>query len=196
MRKFWIFLLICFTGAYFSWHDRPVNHPPGILTSQEPLQQVAAGLPSVFEKNNYHIKPLAYFWVEARVLSKKEYHFDRGADLVPVDLALGWGRMSDSAVLAQIDVSQNGRFYYWQTAKFPIPRGEIVSHSANIHMIPATTTIEKRLKSIRRGSIVKFNGFLVDVQANDGWRWSSSLSRQDTGNGACELVWVEELQVY
>jgi hypothetical protein len=37
---------------------------------------------------------------------------------------------------------------------------------------------------------------LVKVeQPSSGWRWVSSLSREDTGAGACELIWVESLSV-
>jgi hypothetical protein len=38
-------------------------------------------------------------------------------------------------------------------------------------------------------------GYLVEVRGRDGFRWRSSLTREDTGNGACELVWVEKLDV-
>jgi hypothetical protein len=32
---------------------------------------------------------------------------------------------------------------------------------------------------------------VVSTRDADGWRWDSSLSREDSGPGACELVWVE-----
>lgn len=196
MRKFWILLGICLLGAYFTWRDRPINHPPGIVAPQQPLQETLAEAVPDLEKNGYHIKPLAHFEVEARVLLKKGYRFDRGADVSPLDLTLGWGRMSDTAVLEQLDMSQGGRFYTWRAAVFPIPRQEIETHSANMHMIPATEAIEHRLQGVRPGNIVKVSGYLVEVRGDDGSHWRSSLTRDDTGNGACELVWVEDLRVY
>jgi hypothetical protein len=36
---------------------------------------------------------------------------------------------------------------------------------------------------------------LIEAQASDGWRWRSSLTREDTGNGACELVLVKSLSI-
>jgi hypothetical protein len=60
-------------------------------------------------------------------------------------------------------------------------------------MIPANNQIEAQLKSARVGQIVAFKGQLVEVKANDGWHWKSSLTRNDTGAGACELVFVESL---
>jgi hypothetical protein len=35
----------------------------------------------------------------------------------------------------------------------------------------------------------------MEARAPDGWRWRSSLTREDVGNGACELVWVERIEV-
>ena len=43
---------------------------------------------------------LAGFSVEARVLGREDYRFDREADYAPTDLALGWGRMTEDAVVA------------------------------------------------------------------------------------------------
>ncbi len=42
---------------------------------------------------------------------------------------------------------------------------------------------------------MEFKGKLVKVLAVDGWRWSSSLTRNDTGGHSCELVWVDELNI-
>ena len=51
------------------------------------------------------------------------------------------------------------------------------------------------LDHVVEGSIVQLRGYLVAVQAADGWRWRSSLSRDDTGGGSCELVFVEYASV-
>lgn len=148
-----------------------------------------------FTHNGYYITPLEDFAVEARVLGTKDYIFGREADLSPVDLALGWGKMSDEAILKEIKISQANRFYSWRVNQFPIPRKEIETQSANMHMIPATVQIEKTLKSIRPGQVVKLTGYLIEAKAKDGWRWKSSLTREDTGAGACELVFVKSLSV-
>jgi len=50
------------------------------------------------------------------------------------------------------------------------------------------------MKHVRQGELVHLDGFLVDASRPDGWRWRSSLRRDDTGDGACELVYVEDLE--
>ncbi|MGZ8252192.1 MAG: hypothetical protein ACXW1P_07095, partial [Methylophilaceae bacterium] len=86
-------------------------------------------------------------------------------------------------------------FYFWHVDAFPIPREEIETHSANMHMIPANSLVEKTLKSVRVGQVVSVSGYLVEAKAPDGWHWKSSLTRNDTGNGACELVLVKAISV-
>lgn len=161
------------------------------MTQQLPVQ--ASTDQGSFSHHDYTLTPLADFSIEARVLAKESYTFDRGAKLSPIDLALGWGPMSDSGVLSQIRISQSNRFYYWHVDQFPIPRQAIETHSANMHMIPADDAIEAQLKDVHVGQLVKIEGYLVQANAKDGFYWKSSLTRQDTGAGACELVFVKKL---
>ena len=138
---------------------------------------------------------MAKFALTARVLSREDYHFDAGSFLSPTDLALGWGRMSDSAVLRDINIEQGVRFYTWSVRAFPIPRREIETSSANMHMIPAEAEVARELEDVRVGDVVTLDGLLVEVDRPGGWRWRSSLTREDTGPGACELVYVQHLEI-
>lgn len=176
------------------WDGKPVEHPPGILVTERPLQVDLE--PSTFMMDGYQLTRKASFEIRARVLSKEPYYLNRTADLAPLDLALGWGEMSDSAVLKQIAISQSGRWYRFQyDLPPPISEQQIVFNSSNMHMIPARKDIERSLKKLRKGDIVFIRGYLVDVDHESGWYWRSSMSRLDTGDGACELVYVESLSV-
>ncbi len=143
----------------------------------------------------YHITALEDYEMDARVLSRRDYRDDREAALAPTDLALGWGPMADEAVVAGIDVSQNHRWYFWRAAKLPIPAREIEQHSANVHVIAASAEAAKALARVKVSDRVRLAGKLVEVNADDGWHWRSSLSRTDTGASACELLWLERLEV-
>ena len=52
----------------------------------------------------------------------------------------------------------------------------------------------QELRSVRPGEVVHLEGFLVDVKRDDGWHWNTSLTREDTGAGACEIVLVETIR--
>jgi hypothetical protein len=182
-------------GAWNHFSMRPISHAGGAIAPSVPVQVDRPELPSI-SKGGYQIMPAAAFSLEARVLSKTSYHMGREAELSPVDLALGWGPMSDSAVLDRLQISQGNRFYFYHWSdQPPIPPSEIVEHSANMHMIPASDEIRRRLDTVREGQIVALSGYLVRVQAQDGWSWNSSMTRSDSGNGACEVVWVKSLTI-
>jgi hypothetical protein len=137
------------------------------------------------------LTPLAGFSIDARVLSRRDYRSDREAELSPVDLALGWGRMRDDAVLSELDITQSGRWYrYRYGGAPPIPPSEIDRSAANMHMIPGSREIAAALDEVEAGERVRIDGWLVEAQAPDGWRWRSSTTREDTGQGACEVVYV------
>lgn len=192
MLKRLLFFTLIATGAYLTYSSRAVDHDPGVLVSSNPLQSEAISH-RPFEHNGFQVTPLAAFELEARVLGTERYTLGRESELSPIDLALGWGAMSDSAVLEQITIRQSGRFYHWSARQLPIPKTTIVSHSANMHMVPADSRIEQQLKALRRGDIVRLEGELIRADTADGWHWVSSMTRNDSGNGACELVWVREV---
>ena len=178
-------------AAYSAWEKRSVQHGAGVVAPRAPQQELLSGAPA-FEFNGYRITPLAEYDVEARLLASEHYRVGREADLSPIDFGVGWGRMSDEAVLQQIDVRQSNRFMLWQVKEFPIPQREIETSAANMHLIPADSTVARQLDKMRVGQIVRLRGRLVRVDAADGWHWVSSLSRDDAGAGACELFWVEQ----
>jgi hypothetical protein len=49
---------------------------------------------------------------------------------------------------------------------------------------------------VQAGDVVRLRGYLVRVTAEDGWSWLSSTSRSDTGDGSCEVMWIEGVEVY
>ena len=168
-------------------------HQP--LVSDTPLQTSPRNA-TPFQIEDYQITPLADFVISARVLSTESYWMGREAELSPLDLALGWGRMAEPAVLDNIKIRQSSRWYYWSAERYPIPRREIETHSANMHMIPANEDIKDQLKAIDENQLITLAGSLVRADATDGWRWISSLTREDTGNRACELFYVTNVRVY
>ncbi|WP_374442104.1 hypothetical protein [Pseudomonas panipatensis] len=143
---------------------------------------------------HYRIEPLQEFQIDALVLGREDYAFDREAELSPTDLALGWGPLADPQLAARIQFSQGGRWYHWQADPLPLPRREIETHSANMHLIPADPQVAQALSAVRAGQQIHLAGELVQVVGDDGWQWRSSLSREDTGAGACELIWLERLE--
>jgi len=195
VKRFVLFLLlVCLCAGAVGWL-RPRDRP-GIRAPGEPAQEMIGSDAPNFSRAGWEIHALATYDITARVLHKKRYYVGPDGDLVPYDFAVGWGPMSDSAVLRQLSISQGNRFFFWEyRGAPPIPEEQIICHAANMHLIPSSGAVRRALWWVSAGDVVRLTGYLVEATYPGNSPWRSSLSRTDTGNGACELMWVESCEV-
>lgn len=204
-RWVWAFIVAALAGLV--WAGRPSTPatfgagdaspaaacalPPAAFGA-EPVQGDVPGGTPPFRRGEFTVTPLAAFSLEARVLSREDYSFGPEAAISPTDLALGWQRMADPTVYEPLGITQSGRWYRyrWGGQGPPIPLPEIVRSSANMHIVPADANVERALDQVREGRMVRLHGWLIEARRDDGWAWRSSLTREDSGDGACELVYV------
>ncbi len=180
--------------VFWLWPDRGLRHPPGVLVAIPPVQTAIP--PRVLGAvKDYQLEARAAYILQARVLHTKRYWADQD-DLVPYDVALGWGPMSDQSVLDRLEITQGNRFFFYSwTDQPPIPPALMMRSAANVHVISANAGVAKAVRKLRAGQIVTMKGYLVNVSKPDGFHWKSSLTRDDDGNGACELFYVEAIRV-
>ena len=171
----------------------------------DPVQEEASGSTS-FELDGYTVKvDYKYSYdISALVVGTHAYSdSDIAGKLVPKDLALAWGKVAEYNDRINFHWSQSNRWYYWKTNTYeeiePVGGSDGVSqHSANNHLIGADDTVKDSIKSIKAGDYIRIKGYLVNVSASkpDGtnfW-WNSSTSRDDTGDGSCELIYVTSVE--
>lgn len=179
-------------GIALLWSGGPIKRAPGVLAADEPQQSPSHEAP--IQLGGFELDPQASYDIEARVLSVETYKFDGGARLSPIDFAVGWGPMSDSAVLDHFRVSQGARFFTIYPGEGAIDLGTALRSAANMHLIPATLQVREQLKAVKAGNIAHLRGLLVNAHGPNGYTWNTSLTRLDTGAGACELFYVENVQ--
>ncbi len=194
MKKNLFLAPILLVLIYFFWPEKVITYPAGITAPDQPTQNNIS-TSKEWQKGEYNIKALAEYKIKARVLSRNNFSLGRESDLSPVDLALGWMQMSDQSVIDKIKITQSNRWYHWETDNSPIPLSEISLNSANVHIIPNNDTVKGNLDKVYKGSLIEAKGYLVEINAKDGWHWKSSLRRDDTGGGSCELFLVDGLEV-
>jgi hypothetical protein len=182
----WLVAALAIFSAWRLYSSRDIEHSPGILAVADPVQREIDSTMSI-ERGEFRLRPRAEFEATVRILHREDYSLGELSELAPTDFAVGWGPMSDSAVLDHIEISQANRFYFWRTDTWPIGRKEIETHSANWHVIPENDRVGSVLGRLRAGSLVELRGRLVDVEGRDGGI-RTSLSRDDTGAGACEIL--------
>jgi hypothetical protein len=197
MRVFVLLFAFALFIALILWPGPEVERGPGVLVPEEPEQTLIAR-PEPWQAKGYRVTPLATYRIRARVLLTDWYWMGREADLSPIDLTVGWRLMSNRTVLDGLRLYRGHRMFYWAPVNgvWPARHEDITAHAANMHMIPGNAEVAERLKGIRRGDLIDAGGFLVEVAAPDGWRWRSSLSRTDEGEGACELMWAVTLNTF
>jgi len=188
-----LFLLIIIL-VYLFYPETVITFPPGVTAPDQP-KQTDLNNKKEWTLEKFNIEALAEYYIKARVLSRNNFSLGKESELSPFDLALGWGPMSDQSVIDKIDISQRNRWYNWRSDELPIPKRDVNLNSSNVHIIPKNEIVEGKFDKVYKGSLIEMNGYLVKITTSDGWYWISSLKRDDTGGGSCELFWVEEVTI-
>jgi hypothetical protein len=192
MMKYWkpaLALLVVAFALQRMLAGGAIARAPGELAADDPLQSLVNGAASI-DVGEFKLTPRAEYRIEARVLRTERYNFGTEAELSPIDFAMGWGVMSNSDTLKHFRVTQSARFFTLYPDEQAIDIKDALLHSANMHLIPSSDRIRRTLLKTRPGHIARLEGYLVNVTRSDGFYWNSSLTREDTGAGACELMYV------
>lgn len=184
--------------------DRPrpsERDPAPIDVASDPFQrELETGAPQLLKRGsaNWRMTPLAEYVGRGVVLSRRGYGLDREGDLAPVDVAIAWGALANGRLYERISWSQSHRWYWWTYGEDFTQGDEFVArHSANIHVIPATDNLKRAALSLHSGDPVELEGRLVRIENAPGqkpYSWVSSLSREDEGNGSCEVLYLTRLK--
>lgn len=213
MKKTLITTLISIAIIGTIWHGhKKANYPeftsPTIeyqysfydnLKNTEPLQEDLSDSDlQSYEQGNFSIKPVQRYRIVARVLHRQDYTYQPTHEILPIDLVLGWNIMANPDTINNnhITITQQNRFYFWHIPSFnKISREQIEYNSANTHIGPINKEVKKELENIKEGDLIYLEGYLVNViDKKTGYRFISSLTRKDTGAGACEVMIVTRVK--
>lgn len=142
------------------------------------------------ETGEYKGRPIdvtykAYYDITGTVVSVRDYWgFDAYDSLVPRDVCIAWGGTEIKYRLTGLEFSQGERNCGGQ-ANYP--------DFSNNHVIPSTAEVRSQVFGLRAGSKVRLVGYLVRV-SYDGITLDSSMSRNDSGNHACEVFYVTKVE--
>ena len=132
--------------------------------------------------------------VEGVIKSKLKYT-DYPSRVAQYDVAIAWGNLNEKEIDKHIRYSQSGRWYYYNFDRdVSVSLSYIAEHSANVHVISKDQLVLKKIENLNKNDHIKLKGYLVNVKFDNGI-WSSSLTRTDTGNGACEIMYVTDVEV-
>lgn len=207
IKKFFIIIVGIIITIVFLVKDMP--KPSGyyyekLNFEQQPLQINLTNSPETLtikgintkKFRNLSIVPKAEYKITARVASKKRY-YDGAGDLANYDYALVWGKYANTDYMKKVKYRQNSRWFLFQTSDTTLSVSDILRNSANTHLIASNKNINKAIKKVKKNSIVSLEGYLVyvkwDSKHSHNITWNSSLTREDSGDGACEILYVTKI---
>jgi len=149
--------------------------------------------------SSFTLHPKAYYRVGAVVRSKRAYRSDAMSKISPYDLALVWGVLADKHFYQQVKISQGGRRYFFKPKRnSQLSLDWVYLNSSNHHLIPANDNIKRALRKVKKNDVIELEGYLVNVHAVIKSRthtWNTSLTRDDRGDGSCEIMYVRQVKI-
>ena len=149
---------------------------------------------------SFIVDPLANYQAQGLILTHNNtggigdiYHDSDSVDLK--DICIVWG---ESVATGSY---RNGTFHSepWTCVYSTKPGADSIypDEFSNNHLLAGTKAIEEKIRSARIGDQVKFSGYLVSYAPADNPDLirNSSLVRDDTGDGACEVVFVTSFEI-
>lgn len=152
-------------------------------------------------KQLVNIQKLAKYEIKGVVMSLQRYSTD---PVSKTDIVLGWGPFTlgkNYDKYIDMDIL-NDRFSYgtfdlnWANS---VGGYEYVRNSySNNHLIPSNDKIKRLIEKISLHDYLQISGYLVYAtwQTPSGtYFWGpSSMTRNDTGNGACEIILIDNIK--
>ena len=173
---------------------------------REPVQSVTRESSFTTQANGqqYLIAPLYDYELEGVIVSLHDAddfldstHHKRWQDFINLrDLCVIWGNNVESGVYREMEFS-NGTWTCW----FSWPNSEVASRFdgsqlSNNHLLIDDDEIKEALMQVEPGDHIRLKGMLVEYSnPGNGFHRGTSVTRTDTGNGACETIYVNQFEV-
>jgi len=205
LGRFSLLCLVTLAISFWFRHDFPAPGarllPPDLL--EEPQQEAAYQPPFTVQRAGYTytVTPRYNYRLVGMVVSYSGHdasyglHRNWGDHLNIADLCVVWG---DNA--ANVDLNKikfwNGEFTCnFETRDQATWQSFHLDQASNNHILVDDKRLRDRITDVRIGDIIRVDGWLAEYANNQGFHRGTSTRRDDTGNGACETVFVRDYQV-
>ncbi|MES9971904.1 MAG: hypothetical protein ABW092_17860 [Candidatus Thiodiazotropha sp.] len=172
----------------------------------EPVQESTFRSPFWIEAEGqrYLIKPLYDYTLEGVVVSYHDadsfndiWHHKRWKDFINVrDLCVIWGANVSTGVYRKMSFDNDSWtcWAYWSDTQ--TGTNFKMAQLSNNHLLVDDDYVKQTLMAAEPGDHVRIRGQLASYEnpANN-FKRGSSTRRDDTGNGACETIYVEDFEI-
>ena len=162
--------------------------------AQPPLTVSYAGV-------DYRVEPLFSYELYGLVVSYRQHdgtslmHSRSNDHLNMADVCVVWSDTAFSPTLPELDF-WNGVFTCNVETRDSVAWSNFkMNQLSNNHLVSADPFIRDRVAELRIGDQIRVEGALVRYGAVGGGVRGTSTTRDDTGDGACETILVEDFEI-
>jgi hypothetical protein len=172
--------------------------------TREPIQEATEAEPFDVrvDDTTFTVTPLFTYDIVGLVVSEHntdslfDYYHKLWNDTFNVkDLCVVWGNNAISGLYKEMSFRSGSWTCYFKTRDTETWRAFTKAELSNNHLLTESPHIQKTLRSIRRGDQVRIKGYLAEYSHEGSFWRGSSISRTDTGNYACETIYITDIEV-
>ncbi|MCP4347619.1 MAG: hypothetical protein GY795_19110 [Desulfobacterales bacterium] len=192
--------------AYFNKDKLP--DPDDILESmyQWPIQAKTDKTPfnTTVGKITYTITPLYNYELYGMVVSYHHseswwdmYHNTIWNDFINIkDICVVWGMQNIKTEVYKNMEFRSGTWTCWVSCRDRETWSKFDKRClSNNHILSDSKKLTRKIMSAEKGDQIYFKGYLAQYSHDMGFKRGSSTTRTDTGNGACETIFLEDFRI-
>lgn len=187
------------------WQRDEIGDDLDILanTGRPPVQRATDQGPFPVRLNGvaYQVEPVYDYDLHGLVVSYEHHdgesmlHRAWNDHLNVADVCVLWGRNASALDLSLFEF-WNGQFTcFFRTKDQDAWRAFDQAAISNNHLISADMYLRDRIEQVRIGDQIHVRGWLANYRNDDVFYRTTSTSRTDRGNGACETIYVNDFEI-
>ena len=189
--------------SFWNRNDLPGNIDYVAELQREPIQEPTKERPfeAKYEGVNYQVEPQFEYELYGMVVSYRHHdgdsrmHMRSNDHLNMLDVCVIWGDNTANPHLNKIDF-WNGIFTCnVKTRDQAAWEAFDMYQLSNNHLISDDEFIRDQVKDVQVGDQIRVRGFLASYGSENGGKRGTSTTRLDTGDGACETLFVERFDI-
>lgn len=177
-----------------AFHPKLKDEPRQRETHKQPLKLSYAGV-------EYRVEPLYDYELYGLVVSYRQHdgessmHKWSNDHLNMADVCVVWSDTAFSPTLSKLDF-WNGIFTCNVQTRDSVAWSNFkMNQLSNNHLISADPFVRDRVAEVRIGDQIHIKGSLSRYGAVGGGLRGTSTTREDTGDGACETIFVDDFDI-
>lgn len=154
-----------------------------------------------FNEVHYRVEPEYEYDITGMIVSYRHHdsnsrmHRLANDHLNMLDVCVVWGENTSTAQLDKLQF-WNGIFTCNVKTRDPVAWDSFdMNQLSNNHLISSDEGIRKRVRDIEIGDQIRVRGYLAGYSSAGVGKRGTSTTRTDTGDGACETIYVERFDI-